>query len=90
MKSSSYALSGIAAAIAIISTWLSLSQQQHFSSWRFDVGMPGSLLGLYVGWFLGPLESQRLVYFGVPFLINAATYYVILRAALGIKKRQKG
>jgi hypothetical protein len=90
VKPSFYRLWGLAAAIAIITTWVSLSQQGHFSSWRFNAGMPGALVGLYVGWFLGPLESEKLVYFGVPFLINAATYYAILRVALAIRKRQGG
>jgi hypothetical protein len=89
VKPSFYKLGGLAAAIAIISTWVSLSQQGHFSSWKFNVGLPGSLLGLYVGWFLGPLESEKLVYFGVPFLINTATYYAILRATFAIRNRQR-
>jgi len=90
VKPSFYGLWGLAAAIAIITTWVSLSQQGHFSSWRFNVGMPGSLLGLYAGRVLGPLESHGLVYFGVPFLINAATYYAILGVALKIGKRRGG
>jgi hypothetical protein len=90
VKPSFYRLGGLAAAIAIISTWLSLSQQGHFSSWKFNVGLPGSLLGLYVGWFLGPLSGERLVYFGVPFLINAVTYYVILRVAIAFRNRHGG
>ncbi len=90
MQLSSSRLWGLSAAIAIITTWVSMSQRWQSHSWSFNVGMPGSLLGLYVDWFLGPIAAERFVYFGVPFLINAIAYYVILRATLAIKKRPGG
>jgi hypothetical protein len=89
VKPSFYKLWGLSVAIAIITTWVSMSQRWQSYSWSFKLGMPGSILSLYIGWFL-PIASGRLVYFGLPFLINASAYYMILRAAFAIRKHQVG
>ena len=89
MQLSSSKLLGLSGAIAIVTTWVSMSERWQSHSWSFGLGMPGSLLSLYIGSFL-PIASGRLVYFGMPFLINAAAYYAILRATLSMKKRQGG
>lgn len=53
-------------------------------SWKFDIQIPGSVVALYFGWFLGPVQiimSPPVVCI-LTILINVGVYYALAKMIL--------
>jgi hypothetical protein len=73
-----------ALAVSILTAAVGMLHQGYPPSGRFYIAMPGTLIGLLLGYFL---DSQILV---VPAIIlsNAITYYGIVRGILQLRSRK--
>jgi hypothetical protein len=74
---------GIAIAVTLIGgTWRMPTSQT--PSWKFNIQLPGSVVVLYIGWFIGPFQTimSPAIVCMLTILINVVVYYVLVRIIL--------
>lgn len=82
---------GIAIVVSAIGgTWRIPTSQS--PSWKFNIQLPGSVVVLYIGWFIGPFQTimSPLIVCMMTILINVFVYYVLVRFILFFGRKLSG
>jgi hypothetical protein len=82
---------GIAIFVTLISGDLWSVHTPETPDWKFNIQLPGSMMVLYLGWFIGPLQifMSPLVVGILTILMNVGIYYAVVKTVFFFFFREK-